>query len=467
MRVLLPALFCLAASSLGFSGCKKDAPAFVKPPDPTLERQRIFRLEIETATPAKIVGSGATGKVLENLLAEHGLIIYAPEKEAQTCWIGFSGSPGSYTVSGYTRVRFVNDPIAVRLEPFQVGVQLRDGRRLELDIRNARMTPVGEMPSDGVLGKDLRFEAQGGFAIAQGDTRLSGDLTAVWNGNKDPSAPEAQIVTPPDGLVTGVVRVHFDEPVRTESLPERFFLRDATRQPIEIDVIPTKTDLDEMSTEFVMKPRSLLPFGARLSVAISSELIDLLGRRLDKAALATFDTAAAPPAMLGTEHDFSAARGTAEFQVVGAVDFIGNFGTEVPSSGQLARLIPPSPLAANASALVTRISVPGDASRLEVRVRKVARTRDAETPCLTVTLARTSGVLWQVVCGASEVPRTAFPGPDGEWLGTAWTDVTIPLDGQRNVEAIVVIEAKARSVTMTSTMDTQFLVDRIRIVRGL
>ncbi len=475
----ITSLVVLLAPLIAGGGCKSQAPssaAETGTPGPSLQRNRIFRLELDTLTVKKIVGSGGDANSLKALLADYPLYVWTPEKEAQIAWVGFTGAPGSFARSSYTRVKFIADPYVVRMDPFAITLQLRDGRKLELDVNAVTLRDGHGKEAAGVLDDDVRLEARGGFGVLSGETRLSGDFEGLWSGEPDKTSPEVHIDTPADGVPSGVVRVFFDEPVRTTSLPERVFIRDAERRSIEIDVTAERGDILDATTQLLVKPRGLLPFDARLSVAIASEIPDLLNRRLGRAALSVVATLSSPPSLAATFHDFAVARGEAEFTKVGAVDLIPAFGVELPSSGRFLRLLAPPAVGTTSAAVLTRFVVNGTARALEVRVKKIARTRDVETPCLRVTLSSPKGVVFSVDCGPTEVPKQPITGPelagagaagspqDREWVATPWSDLSVPLEGQRGQEVLVIIEAPPLSPTMNPAALTQFLVDFLRVV---
>ncbi len=463
-------VWCCVAIVAG-AGCKEEAPlgsgGGTPVPEPQLARGHMFRLELDTLKVDKVVGSGGSAQTLKNVLGDHGLLIWTPEREASLVVVGLTGAPGSYATSRYTRVKRQNDPVAVRLEPFAVGMQLRDGRRLELEISSSRLTlPGGGSPPDGELDKDVQLEARGGFSLALGDTRISGSITGTWMGGRDSSPPEVQVVAPAAGIVTGKVEVFFDEPVKTERLPERLFIRDAARNPLEMNIEVEKTDLPDATTHVTLKPRALLPFDAKLSVAVGSELTDLIGRRLDKPTITVFNTSTAPPLLVGHETDFGFARGDDAIQRIGDVEYLTQFGLE-RALGRYVRLKPPLAVGGTTSAIVTRLMPPGNASELRIRVRKLTRLREQSTPCLTVVLAQPSGIPWTVDCGPTEAPREEILGPDATWFATPWTDLIIPLSGQRGTEVVLAIDAAPLAPSMNPAMDAQFLIERIHVVGGL
>ena len=53
---------------------------------------------------------------------------------------------------------------------------------------------------------------------------------------------------------------------------------------------------------------------------------------------------------------------------------------------------------------------------------------------------------------------------DREWVATPWSDLSVPLEGQRGQEVLVIIEAPPLSPTMNPAALTQFLVDFLRVV---
>ncbi len=203
-----------------------------------------------------------------------------------------------------------------------------------------------------------------------------------------------------------------------------------------------------------------------MSLTVGRGFADLAGNRLDRPAVTVVDTPSLPPLMNSAGHDFDAARveKETEFRLQGLARFVPEYAGIRPYAGQLLVLTPPPAASTRTSALVARLKVPYDATHIQIRTIKVARTRDVPTPCLRFAVAQRNGVLWNVECGPTDVPTVRVERPGGEVFTTPWVPLTIDVRGQRGQEIVLLVEARPLDPEVPPQSQPVFLVDLVRMV---
>lgn len=461
-------LLCLALLSL-HGGCKDDVSATSgdKLQNLSVEKGRLFVLELEEkVTVSKVQGGDDATSLFKQFAIHNHLLLYTHPDQKNVLRLGVTAPAASYGESTYERIRVRADHRVVYLPSANIELTKDDGSTIHVNFSDARLVP-SELPSDGIIRSDFSLEGAGDFTIRRGDTFFSGDFTGRWSAIADERDPEVIIVPPAKGLVSGSFDVYFDEPVTAEQIASKIFLRDKKGEQLNISVEVRETDIPNFTTHIRVETANLLPFNDRLTLAVGTGFSDLVGNKVTKPKVEVVQTPDYPPAMNNVGHDFDAARGKKEFSYQGDVTLADHYLGLKGHAGRLAVLRPPSAGSRYSSALLARIRIPADAVWLQVRVRKVARNRDAKTPCLRYVLAQIdNGQLWNVECGPTDVPGEKFAAPDGaEYFTTdPFTLMNINVVGQRAREVVLVLEAKPLASDMNVETDPVFLVDMIRMV---
>jgi len=229
-----------------------------------------------------------------------------------------------------------------------------------------------------------------------------------------------------------------------------------------IQIVPT--DIKDYTTHIRIETQDLLPFNQQLSLAVGVGFTDMAGHKLERPVVEVIRTPDLPPSLAGNGTDFAPGQ-EASMHVQGDVEFIDNFlGKVKPYAGRFLKITPPKPGSRYSSAIVSRLRVSPNAQTLQVRVLKSALSQEPNTPCLRYVVAHINGLLWNVECGPTDVPRTMLVANDEEHFTTPWVHLDIDVEGQRGQELLLVLEAKPLEPNMGTTTKPIFLVDLIRTV---
>ena len=468
MRRIIP-MTSLVCALLAWSGCPDDKPSATtgdKLVNLSLEKGRLFRLELNSVKLDKVLGGKEAKREFKHFINHNKILLYTHETLKHVLRLGVTAPAASYGESSYKRVRVRSDHIYVRVPAHLLRLVKDDGTIFEVNVASMRLKPKRGSVEDGVIDGEFNAEVSGSFGITHGDTRFSGDFFGEWTAIPDNQPPEVTVVPPARGLVSGAFDVYFDEPVTAKDIQDRVFLRNKEGKKMKIRVQIRPTDIDNYTTHLRVETNDLLPFNERLTLAVGVGFEDLVGNTLAKPEVTVINTKDYPPLMNQVGHDFDKARDAKpEFRLQGEAELVdSHLGKIKPVRGRFLKLIPPRSGSRYSSALVTRLRVPADAEYLQVRVLKTARTRDTPTPCLRYVMAHIDGLLWNVECGPTDLPKSKIETPDGEYFTTPWVHLNIRVDGQRGREVLVVLEARPLDPKTPLGMDPVFLVDMVRTV---
>lgn len=465
--ILLATLVGLACAF----GCKNDGPdedLEEAGPDLYITKGTTYVMELYQVKLEKLVGGEDADREFRFFLNHNSILIWAHDHDANAYRIGVTAAAASYGESSYQRVYKPGNDLYIGLPSFTVDLVKDDGTVFHLDISSAKLKPddVDETASDGEIQGELEADLQGGFSITKGETRYSGDFFGTWHGQVDESPPTVLVIPPAEGLVVGAFDVYFDEPVTAEAITDKVLLRGKDGTPLKTRVSVSESDINEFTTHIRVEPNELLPFGQRLTLAVGTGFRDLSGNKVSRPVVQVVSTPEYPPLMNNVGHDLAVGRDDVEFSLQGEAKLIDEYaGIKGYQGSRLLKLVPPKAGSRYSSAMLARIRVAADAHWLQVRVLKVARTRDANTPCLQYTVAQINGMVWNVECGPTDVPRSMLDrGDDGEYFTTPWVHLNIDVRGQRSREVVFVLEARPLDPTMNVQMEPIFLVDMVRTV---
>ncbi len=453
----------------GVTGCKKEEAEAPKEraPDLTLSRSGSYVLALDNLTPRRAMDKDDQ-KELKRQLEDHPLTMYLPKTEKAYVRLGLGGKPGSARKSSYPKLRLRSDENYVYLTDDQVELALDDGAVLRLNATRLRMKPMGELPSDGVVSGPIEITGQVSVSYARGDLRTSGTFDARWHGNRSIEPLVVAVTTPPEGLVSGSVDVYFDHPIETSGLGSKIILTDRKDKPIHVTVSPTATDLEDYATHVRVQALELLPFEQTLSVTVAESFESFGGHKLQQAVKATFKTPTFPEELTAAGAKFtelSPGKNDPTARLQGDASYVGAwFGVRPIYASRLLKLVPAPTGSRTLAALVMRVRVRPGIKSLVVRVRKVARSPEQETPCMKVTLALSDGLPLYKECVPKDVPTERIAGPEGEGVATRWSELRIDVSNHAADESILaVLEASPLPATTNPASEPAFLIDGIEL----
>lgn len=454
----------MVAAALCLAGCKKDEkPKTEAPVGLTLAPNQTFLLELAEVSLEKLVGDNAD-KELKFYLSHNDILLFTLNGENQVFTIGMSAPPASYGKASYKRIRGRTDGRYIWVPDVGLKIVKDDGAIFSLDIVEMRLSPDDAPGDDGVIASDFTAQVRGSVSLDRGDARVSGEFFGTWSGKVDVSPPRVTVIPPAEGIVSGSVDVYFDQPVDTDRIASRIFLRDAKGKALKTHVAVSQSEIPDYATHFLVETLDLLPFNQKLSLAVGTDFKDLAGIALEKPHVTIIRTPDYPPLMNEAGTDFDAGR-EKEYRTQGDVGVVPVFAGLKPYAGRLLKIVPPPPGSRTTSALVSRIRVASDASVLQLRVAKVARTRDPETPCLRFIAAEVDGLVVTTQCGVTDVPRTLITDASGdEYFTSPWVHLNISVAGHRGRELVFLVEARPMTGEMKTTSEPVFLVDLVRVI---
>ena len=450
------------------AGCKDEKETGPDGPriDVRFEAGQLFQLEVVQVKVDKLLG----GKEAESefkAFVNHNRLLFYVQSNSGVLWLGVTAPPASYGESTYQRVRGKADHLYFRVPNAHLELIKDDGTEIALDISSMRLEPRKKDPETGVVTGEFEALVQGGFVITRGDSRLTGDFEGTWQGVPDTRAPTAIVIPPAPGLVSGAFDVYFDEPVTAKNMTERVFLRDKAGKAVRSRVWIREGHLKDYTTHIRLETTDLLPFNERLTLAVGTGFEDLVGNKLTKPVVTAIITPDLPPLLTDTLHTFdSDPDDDSDYRIQGQFEIVEEFASIKPYRGKLLKLTPPRAGSRFSSALITRVKVPHDATHIQARVLKVARSRDMNTPCIRMTIAQTNGTAWNVECEPRDAPTLMVTDDAGnEFFTTRWVPMTVQVIGQRGQEVVLIMEARPLDAAMSPTTEPVFLVDMLRIVK--
>jgi hypothetical protein len=429
----------------------------------TLPKGSLFVLESAELKVDKLIGGKEAEREFRHFANHNHLLLFADAKQRHIYRVGVTAPASSYGESTYRRVRGRSDHLYIRIPSHKIKLVKDDGAIIHVDVQSLRIE-AAKKGDDGVISGEFDAHIIGSFTVEHGDTRFSGEFSGSWRGHPDDSPPQAMVVAPAKGLVSGAFDVYFDEPVTAEDIQKRVVLRSKGGDSMNIRVQVRDTDIDDFTTHLRIETNDLLPFNERLTLAIGTGFEDLVGNKLTRPTVQVVNTPDYPPLMNPVGHDFDKARKEPEFFSQGHVDFVDEYLGIKPYSGRLLKIKPPRSGARYTSAILARMRIPGEAQWVQVRALKVARTRDSPTPCLRYIVAGISGVLHNIECGPTDIPGSKMDTPDGELFTTPWVHLDIDVTGHRGHEVILVVEARPLDPKTSASSEPIFLVDMVRTV---
>jgi D-arabinose 1-dehydrogenase-like Zn-dependent alcohol dehydrogenase len=85
------------------------------------------------------------------------------------------------------------------------------------------------------------------------------------------------------------VDVYFDQPVDTDQIASRVFLRNSAGKQMKTHVTVSPSEIPDYTTHLLVETLDLLPFNQKLSLAVGTEFKDLAGIALEKPYFAATD----------------------------------------------------------------------------------------------------------------------------------------------------------------------------------
>lgn len=450
--------------ALALGGCKKDEKAKTEAPvGLSLPAQQTFLLELAEVTLEKLIGLDAE-RELKFYLTNNDILLFTLSGEKQVFTIGMSAPPASYGRASYTRIRGRTDGRYIWVPAIGLKIVKDDGAVFSLDIAEIRLAPDDPPGDDGLISGEFTAQIRGSVSLDRGDARQSGEFFGTWSGKQDTAPPRVTVIPPAEGIVSGSVDIYFDQPVDTDRISSRVFLRDSTGQALRTHVAVSPSEIPDYTTHLLVETLDLLPFNQKLSLAVGTDFKDLAGIALEKPHVTIIKTPDYPPLMHEAGNDFDVDR-EKELRTQGEVSVVPSYAGLKPYSGRLLKIVPPPPGSRTTSAMMSRIRVSSDANELQVRVAKVARTRDPQTPCLRFTVAELDGLVVTSRCGPTDVPRTLLSDEGGdEYFTTPWVHLNINVAGHRGREVVFLVEARPMTSDMKPQSEPVFLVDLVRVV---
>ena len=465
MTYLVPMtrLLLVALVMLGF-GCKKDDKATTDAPTGlSLPAHTTFLLELGEVTLEKLIGENAE-RVLKFYLSHNEILMFTLSGEKQVFTIGMSAPPASYGKASYSRIRGRTDGRYIWVPNVGLKLVKDDGAIFSLDIAEMRLSPEDKTGEDGLISGNFTAQIRGSVSIDRGDSRMSGEFFGTWTGKPDSSPPRVTVIPPAEGIVSGSVEVYFDQPVDTDAIASRVFLRDGSGKTMKTHITVSPSEIDDFTTHLLVETLDFLPFNQKLSLAVGTAFKDLAGVALERPYVTIIKTPDYPPLMNEAGNDFGDGR-EKEYRTQGDVTVVPTYASLKPYSGRFLKIVPPPSGSRTTSALVSRIRVSSDADILQVRVAKIARTRDPETPALRFTVAEVDGLVVSTQVGPTDVPRSLISQESGEeYFTTPWVHLNINVGGHRGRELVFIVEARPMTPDMKVQSEPVFLVDLIRVV---
>lgn len=468
-RVVCTGLTLLLLLTGGCKEEKKSATTGRRDRNILMERGQLYLLELESIETDKLVGGDQAAAEFKVFGAKHQLFMWTNPGPPHVFTFGCTAPAASYGRSTYPRLRGRGDTYYVHLPRFQLKLLKDNGRTITMDIASIRIKPDEVPDDDGVVKGEFTAEIRGSFSVEFDSDRLSGEFFGSWHGSLDKSPPEVTIIAPDAGLVSGAFDVYFDEPVTSNQATSRVFLRNSKGKKLKANIEIEPTELDNYTTHIRVDPVDLLPFQEQLglAVAIGDEKVgfaDLAGNRLPRAKTKLYTTPEHPPQMNSVGHDFSKQRTKTEFKLQRDATLVDSHVGIKPNRGRFLLIKPPPAGSRYSSALIALIRIDSDTKYLQVKIAKIADTRAAETPCLRYTVAQVDGLPWSRDCGPTDVPMIPVEFGETRVFTTPWVPMTIDVEGLRDRQVVIELEARPLSPTVPMGSNPRFIVDVIRPV---